>query len=80
MNWTASEARREFGQVVQRALDEGPQIVTRHGREVVVVLAAAEYRRLTGDRPSFKTFLLTGPDFSVLDLTRDSDGPREIQF
>jgi prevent-host-death family protein len=78
MAWQVQEAKQRFSQVVRCALDEGPQIVTRHGEEVVVVLSAAEYRRLTGEKRDFKDFLLSGPDLSVLDLERVKDLPREI--
>ncbi|MEV4014036.1 hypothetical protein AB0J35_26405 [Nonomuraea angiospora] len=30
-----------------------------------------EYRRLKGRQPDFKEYLLSGPDLSALDLTRD---------
>jgi hypothetical protein len=35
---------------VRRAKQEGPQHVTVHGREEVVVMDANEFRRLAGDR------------------------------
>ncbi|HEX5503306.1 MAG TPA: type II toxin-antitoxin system Phd/YefM family antitoxin [Thermomicrobiales bacterium] len=80
MIWPASEARRHFGALVQRALDEGPQIVTRRGEEVVVVLAAAEYRRLAGRRRDFTDFLLNGPDLGRLDLRRAKDRARVVDL
>jgi hypothetical protein len=61
-------------------VEEGPQTVTRHGEEVVVVLAAEEYRRLRGDVPDFKEFLLAGPDLEQLDLRRDPSLPREVEL
>lgn len=64
------EAKQRFSALVERALAEGPQVVTRHGREVVVV-AAEEYRRMRGDVPRLKDFLRGGPDLSTLDVERD---------
>jgi len=46
--WQLQEAKQRFSRVVDEACESGPQIVTRHGREVVVVLSIEEYRRLTG--------------------------------
>ena len=46
--WQLAEAKNKFSEIVQKALAEGPQFVTKHGREAVVVVSAAEYRRLTG--------------------------------
>jgi len=80
MNWQVQEAKQRFSELVRRTLDEGPQVVTRHGEEVVVVIAAEEYRRSRQDRPDFKEFLMSGPDFSQLDLTRERDLPRELVF
>jgi prevent-host-death family protein len=82
MPWQVQEAKQKFSELVQRALDEGPQLVTRRGKEVVVVVAAKEFRRLTASVPDFKDFLLSGPDLSVLDLerARDGDFPRDIEL
>ena len=80
MPWQLQEAKQKFSQLVRRALDEGPQVVTRHGQEVVVVLSAEEFRRLTRQRPDLKEFLLSGPDLSVLDLERAGDLPRDIEL
>jgi prevent-host-death family protein len=70
--WQLQEAKQRFSEVVRRAHDEGPQVVTRHGRDVAVILDMEEYRQLKGDQPDFKEFLLSAPDLSVLDLDRDS--------
>ena len=81
MNWQVQEAKQRFSELLRRTLDEGPQIVTRHGQEVVVMVAADEYRRLTGPLPDFKTFLLSGPDLTPLDLDRtERDLPREVSL
>jgi prevent-host-death family protein len=78
--WQVQEAKQRFSEVLRKAHDEGPQIVTRHGDDVAVVLDMAEYRRLRGDEPDFKEFLLSGPDLSELDLVRSKDLPREVDL
>lgn len=70
MAWQVQEAKQRFSELVNRALGEGPQVVTRHGREVVVVLSADEFHRLTGDRQDFRDFLLAGPGFDDLEIER----------
>ena len=80
MNWQVQEAKQRFSELVRRTLEEGPQVVTRHGEEVVVVVAADEYRRSQQDRPDFVDFLMSGPDLSQLDLTRSNELPRQIDF
>ena len=80
MIWQLQMAKQRFSEVVNRALAEGPQIVTRRGREVAVVLGMDEYRRLRDGEPDFKRFLVEGPRFDDLELERSRDTGREIDF
>jgi prevent-host-death family protein len=83
MSWQLEEAKQRFSELVRRAEREGPQFVTRHGEEVVVVVPAEEWRRVSGDgeeKMSFKEFLMSGPDLSVLDLERPKEMPRDIEL
>jgi prevent-host-death family protein len=48
--WPLQEAKARFSELVRRVHSDGPQHVTVHGRDTVVVLAAEEFRRLKGDR------------------------------
>lgn len=77
MEWQLAEAKNRFSELVTRALTAGPQRVRRR-KDVVVVMSAAEYERLTGGRPSFKQFLCTGEDLDGVDLARDRSEGREI--
>ena len=43
------DAKARFSELVRRVRSEGPQRVTVHGRDEVVVVTAEEYRRLRGD-------------------------------
>jgi antitoxin Phd len=45
--WKMEDAKNRFSEVVRRAASEGPQFVTKHGREAAVVMGVEEYRRLT---------------------------------
>ena len=80
MAWQVQQAKQQFSALVRRALDEGPQVVTRHGEEVVVVLSAREYRRLTGAPLDFKEFLLAAPDLQQLELHRPGDRARIVEL
>jgi prevent-host-death family protein len=46
--WQVQEAKQQLSRVLDLAQTEGPQIVTRHGREVAVVLSIEDYRALGG--------------------------------
>ena len=47
--WLLQDAKARFSELVRKVRSEGPQHVTVHGREEVVVIAAEEFRRLKGD-------------------------------
>ena len=48
-HWVLQDAKARFSELVRRVRSEGPQHVTVHGRDEVVVIAAEEFRRLKGD-------------------------------
>jgi prevent-host-death family protein len=46
--WLLQDAKARFSELVRKVRSEGPQHVTVHGRDEVVVIAADEFRRLKG--------------------------------
>src|ERR1700736_5061166 len=44
--WLLQDAKARFSELVRRVRTDGPQLVTVHGRETVVVVSAEEFRRL----------------------------------
>lgn len=79
MDWMLAEAKNKFSEVIKLALTQGPQRVRRRN-ESVVILDEKEYQRLTGVKPSFKEFLMKGPSFEELDLSRDESLSREFEI
>ena len=74
MSWQLQEAKSKFSQVVNQAMKEGPQIVTKHGQEVVVILSVADYQKLAAQKPTLLELLMDSPlAGSQLDLTRDKE-------
>jgi prevent-host-death family protein len=49
-HWALQDAKARFSELVRRARSDGPQHVTVHGREEVVVVASEDFRALKGDR------------------------------
>jgi antitoxin Phd len=81
VSWQVQDAKQRFSELVQRAIDEGPQLVTRRGKDAVVVVAADEYRRLAGGVPDFKAFLLSAHDLGQPELDSEvRDLPRETDL
>ena len=82
-SWPLQKAKNQFSQVVERAMTEGPQTVTRHGKPVVVVSAVAgkaEIKRRRGTAKALLALLRSCP----VDLTgivqRDRSAPRKIDL
>ena len=48
--WRLQDAKARFSELVRLAHSDGPQHVTLHGRDAVVVIDADEFRRLKGER------------------------------
>jgi prevent-host-death family protein len=80
MRWQVQEAKQRLSELLRAARVEGPQVVTRHGEEIAVVIDVEEYRHLKGETAEFKDYLRTGPDFDGLDLTRAADLPRATDW
>jgi prevent-host-death family protein len=76
--WQLQEAKQRFSEVVRRALEDGPQVVTRHGRDVVVVVSAAQFDKLRGETKDFKQFLRSAPDLGRLRISRDRRRTRRV--
>lgn len=78
MVWQVQAAKAHLSEVLEHAEREGPQMITKHGREWAVVVSIEEYRRLTQHRPDFRDFLLSGPKVDELTVERDRDTGREV--
>jgi antitoxin Phd len=76
--WQLQDAKTRLSKVIEDAYNEGPQIITRHGKERAVILSIAEYRSLTAHRPNLKEFLLGGPKVDDFEIRRSRDTGRKI--
>jgi prevent-host-death family protein len=79
MRWKLQDAKARFSELVQRALDEGPQTVSRHGRDVVVVVSTEQFELLQRRQISLKDLLRSAP-WHELEIERDKSPPREIEW
>jgi len=82
--WKLEDAKNRFSELVRRARAVGPQVVTKHGRDAVVVIDVDEYRALTApgdlvdflERSPFADAIRAGE----LDLERAADPGRDVRF
>jgi len=78
--WQLQAAKQHFSELVERARRDGPQVVTKHGKEAVVVVSVEEFDRLRGSEPSLIEFIRSAPDFDELDLDRARDRGRPVEL
>ena len=79
--WQLQEAKNKFSQVINDALTKGPQVITRRGEEVVVILSKSEFSHLKGTQSSLVEFFQNSPLAGLeLDLTRDRTLPRDLEL
>jgi len=79
--WQLQDAKNRFSEVVEKAVKTGPQIVTKRGIETVVIMSVGEYRRLTRPQDGLVDFFKHSPLLGIeLDLERNKDLPREVEF
>ncbi len=50
--WQLQEAKNRLSHVVDEAVENGPQVITRRGVETAVVVGIEEYKKLTGGKNS----------------------------
>lgn len=83
-DWQVQSAKARFSEVFRRARTEGPQRITRQGKEGVVMVAEEQYAQLVGKshQPrSLVQFFRQSPLVGVdLDLERDRDPGRDTDL
>jgi len=80
-NWTVAEAKARFSEIIERALAEGPQTITRRGRTTAIVVGAEEWERKTKRAGNLAEFFAASPlRESGLTIRRCKTPPREIDL
>jgi antitoxin Phd len=69
-SWQIHEAKNQLSEIVEEAIAKGPQILTRGGLEVAVILSLDEYLQLKRKQTSLSEFFRQSP-LAGLDLERD---------
>lgn len=80
-HWQLQDAKNKFSNLVDKAQHNGPQVVTKHGKDAVVVLSIDEYKKLTKPKTNLVKFFQSSPLAKEdLDLTRSKETPRDIEL
>jgi prevent-host-death family protein len=79
--WTVAEAKAKFSEIIERAMSEGPQTITRNGRTAAVVVGAEEWQRKTRRVGNLAEFFAASPlRGSGLNIRRLKERPRKINL
>ena len=79
--WTVAEAKAKLSEVIDQALSQGPQIVTRSGRKAVVIVAVEEWDRKTRRKGNLAEFFAASPlGESGLKVRRSKDDLRSTDL
>jgi prevent-host-death family protein len=77
--WSVAEAKARLSELLDHAISDGPQAITRRGREIVVVVSVEEWHTKSSRSGSLAQFLAASPlRDSGLDVERVDAGARDI--
>lgn len=80
-HWQLQDAKNKFSNLVEKAQHNGPQVVTKHGKDAVVVLSIEEYKKLIKPKTNLVKFFQSSPLVKEdLDLSRSKEIPRDIEL
>jgi antitoxin Phd len=80
-SWPLATAKARLTQLVDAALAGTPQIITRHGEDVVIVIATKQYAKAIGQRSTIAEFFARSPLAGVdLDIERNSSTARPVDL
>ncbi len=74
--WQIQDAKNKLSEVINRALTQGPQLITKHGEKTVVVISYTEYEKMQKSQGKLSEFFRTSP-LAGIDLSRDKSLPRK---
>lgn len=79
--WTVAEAKAKLSEVIEDARTDGPQVITKNGREVVVVVSVEEWERKTRRTGNLAEFFAKSPlPGSSLEVERDTETAQDIDL
>jgi prevent-host-death family protein len=80
-SWTVAEAKAKFSEVIERARTDGPQRITKNGRDAAVVVASEEWQRKVARKGTLADFLAESPlRESGLEIEPRKKAPRELDL
>ncbi len=80
--WSVAEAKTHLSEVIDRAMSDGPQTITRRGRNAVVVVSAEEWARKSRRKETLSEFFQNSPlrEEGFVIPERERDWPPDIDL
>ncbi len=80
-SWPLQEVKNRLSAIIDEALQNGPQIITRRGVETAVLISFKDYTKITKPKEDLISFLKSSPLYGEeIDLKRTKDIPREVEL
>lgn len=79
--WKLQDAKNHFSELVDLAMHDGPQEVTKRGEHAVIILSFKKYQELIKPKKDLVSFFQESPLRGLdLNFERSKDTPRELEF
>ena len=80
-SWQLQEAKNHFSEVVERAIKDGAQTVTKHGKPAVMIISVEDYQKTISPRKSLIQLLRECPE-NLADIIgpRSKEPARTVHF
>jgi prevent-host-death family protein len=79
-SWQVQQAKAHFSEVMAKARTEGPQTITRHGKDEAVLLSVGEFNLMKQRKPTLIEVLLGGPKFDDFEIPPNDETPRDVDL
>ena len=81
-HWQIQDAKQRFSEMIRAVTSEGPQVISRHGEDVAVVVDIDEYRKLTRPVVDLASILFGGPklDDDTADVFAEVEAERKADL
>ncbi|MFE7718346.1 type II toxin-antitoxin system Phd/YefM family antitoxin [Nocardia rhizosphaerihabitans] len=85
--WPLADAKARFSELIDTVEREGPQVISRHGREVAVIVPVEQWRRATARTGTLAEFFaasplaeLTGDELRLFDREHSDPDHRAVEL
>jgi prevent-host-death family protein len=81
-HWQIQEAKQRFSEMIRAVTSQGPQVITRHGEDIAVVVDIGEFHRLTQAAVNLTGILLGGPklDGDTAEVFAEIEAERQVDL